>query len=93
MASYKSITQKLRMMYQVTSSIIYTIAPWTTGDQVECNDGKTVQAKIGNIDGISDSITSNSSRIAVSQKALYDLKNSILTEIGNAIDDAIGGNY
>lgn len=89
MASYKSITQKLRMMYQVTSSIIYTIAPWTTGDQVECNDGKSVEQKIGNIDGISDSITSNSSRIAVSQKALQNLKD----EIGNAIDDAIGGNY
>ena len=89
MASYKSITQKLRMMYQVTSSIIYTIAPWTTGDQVECNDGKSVEQKIGNIDGISDSITSNSSRIAGSQKALQNLND----EIGNAIDDAIGGNY
>lgn len=89
MASYKSITQKLRIAYQVTSSIIYTIAPWTTGDQVECNDGKSVEQKIGNIDGISDSITSNSSRIAVSQKALQNLKD----EIGNAIDDALGGNY
>lgn len=89
MASYKSITQKLRMAYQATSSIIYTIAPWTTADQVECDDGKTVQAKIGNIDGISDSITSNSSRIAASQKALQNLKN----EIGNAINDAIGGEF
>ena len=89
MSSYKLITQKLRMAFQATASVIYTIAPWTTADQVECEDGKTVQAKIGNIDGISDSITSNSSRIAASQQALQNMKN----EIGNAINDAIGGEF
>ena len=89
MADYKSINHKLRMAFQATANTIYVLAPWTTADQVECNDGKTVQAKIGNIDGISDSITSNSSRIAASQKALQNLKN----EIGNAINDAIGGEF
>lgn len=85
MATSKIIVQKLEQYTKIAENLFYRIAPWTTADQVTCDDGKDVQTKIGGIDGISDSLTGNSSRIAVSQKALSDLSDKF--------DDALGGSY
>ncbi len=73
----KIIVEKLEQYHKVAEDIYYKIAPWTTADQVTCTDGKNVQSKIGNIDGISDTYSSASSKYAVSQKCIEGLNHFV----------------
>ncbi len=53
------------------------ISRWTNANTVECDDGKTVQSKIGGIDGISSSLGVNDSTQAASTKLTYQLSQNI----------------
>ena len=53
------------------------ISRWTNANTVECDDGKTVQSKIGGIDGISSSLTANSTTQAASTNLTHQLRQNI----------------
>lgn len=68
--------------YRVKSGSIWKrLSFWTKATDVECEDGKTVEQKIGSISGITDDTDSASSDLAASAKAVKtvndDVKNSI----------------
>lgn len=47
---------------------------WTSSETVQMNDGNTLEKNLGNIKGITDSLTSTSSNTAASAKAIKTLK-------------------
>ena len=55
------------------------ISRWTNANTVECDDGKTVQSKIGGIDGISSSLDSNNSAQAASTVLTNQLHQNIVS--------------
>lgn len=85
MSKFKETVFQDVLRFALSDTLFAKIALWTTANQVECSDGKTVESKIGKINGISDSLTGTSSNIAVSQKALSTLSDKI--------DEALGGEY
>lgn len=62
---------------KVNATTFIKMAFWTLADMVQCTDGRTVQEKIGNINGISDSITSPSSTIAASTTAVKNVEDKL----------------
>lgn len=50
---------------------------WTSSETVEMKNGRTLEENLGNITGITDSLTSSSSNIAASAKAVNSLKQSV----------------
>lgn len=54
---------------------------WTSSETVHFDDGGTAQEKLGEIDGITDSLTTADSRIALSAKAGSDLQNGLSEKI------------
>lgn len=81
----REVIEKQYIRYKISDSLFSRIAPWTTGDMVECNDGKTLETKVGKIDGISDSTKSNSSSICASSKAVYDLKKELTHSVDGVL--------
>lgn len=76
--------------YILTSSGFQLVSHWTKANTLEFDDGKTAQAKLGAIDGISSSRESNSDKIAASTALVSEL-NSDLGGIRFGKD--IRGNY
>lgn len=72
--------------YILTSSGFQLVSHWTNANTLQFDDGKTAQAKLGAIDGISSSKDSSSDKIAASTKLVSEL-NSNLT----AIDQNLAG--
>lgn len=50
---------------------------WTSSNTVHFDDGKTAQTKVGAINGITDSLTSTSSNVALSSKAGKSLQDQV----------------
>jgi len=75
--------RKWRKLIDEANKIGQRISFWTKASDVEFNDAKTAETKVGAIDGITDSLVSTSSRIAASAKALSQLNNN-LNILGNA---------
>jgi len=69
--------RKLRKLVDATNKIWQRISIWSKASDVEFNDAKTAETKVGAIDGITDSLVSTSSRIAASAKALSQLNNNL----------------
>ena len=69
--------------YILTSSGFQLVSHWTKANTLEFDDGKTAQAKLGAIDGISSSRESNSDKIAASTALVSEL-NSDLASLNDA---------
>lgn len=75
--------KKFRILADVTSRLWHVISFWTKAQDVEFNDGTNAQSKLGNIVGISDSLTSTASNVAASAKAVKVLNDKVVNQIGN----------
>lgn len=73
--------RKFRRLSDEATKLWQRISFWTKAVDVEFNDGKTAEAKVGAIDGITDSLNNTSSRIAASAKALNQLNNSLVSDL------------
>ncbi|MFQ9637758.1 MAG: hypothetical protein ACLR0F_14035 [Eisenbergiella sp.] len=63
--------------YILTSSGFQLVSHWTKANTLEFDDGKTAQAKLGAIDGISSSRESNSDKIAASTALVSELNSDL----------------
>jgi len=75
--------KKFKILADVTSRLWHVISFWTKAQDVEFNSGQNAQTTLGNITGISDSLTSTSSNVAASSKAIKVLNDKIVNQIGN----------
>ena len=69
--------RKFRKLIDESNKLWQRISFWTKSSDVEFDDGKDAETKIGAIDGITDSLVSTSSRIAASAKAVNTLSNNL----------------
>ena len=80
--------RKFRKLIDEVNKIWQRISFWTKAVDVEFNDGKTAETKIGAINGVTDSLTSTASNVAASAKAVKTLNDKI-TQIKSNLNDAI----
>lgn len=71
--------------YILTSSGYKLCSHWTSSNTVHFDDGKTAQTKVGAINGITDSLTSTSSNVALSSKAGKSLQDQV-TQLNTGLD-------
>ena len=76
--------KKYRILTDVAQKVWQRVSFWTKSSDVEFNDGKTAETKVGAISGITDSLVSTSSNIAASAKAVSKL-NGNLGNLGNCV--------
>lgn len=69
--------RKFRKLIDEVNKIWQRISFWTKASDVEFDDAKTAEIKVGAIDGITDSLASTSSRIAASAKSVNQLSNDL----------------
>ena len=69
--------RKFRKLVDEATKLWQRISFWTKASDVEFNDAKTAELKVGAIDGITDSLASTSSRIAASAKSVNQLSNDL----------------
>jgi hypothetical protein len=74
--------------YILTSSGYKLCSHWTSSNTVHFDDGKTAQIKVGAINGITDSLTSTSSNVALSSKAGKSLQDQV-TQLNTGIANKI----
>ena len=70
-------SKKYRILTDVAQKVWQRVSFWTKSSDVEFNDGKTAETKVGAISGITDSLVSNSSNIAASAKAVSELNGNL----------------
>lgn len=79
--------RKFRKCIDAASKAWQRISFWTKSSDVEFEDGKNAETKLGAIDGITDSLEDTSSRMAASAKAVSTLNNNLggcqLSQEGN----------
>lgn len=78
--------KKYRILTDVAQKVWQRVSFWTKSSDVEFNDGKTAETKVGAISGITDSLVSTSSNIAASAKAVSELNGNL-----NKINVYVGG--
>lgn len=69
--------KKFRQLMDEATKLWQKISFWTKSSDVEFNDGKNAETKVGAIDGITDSLVSTSSNIAASAKAVSTINNNL----------------
>lgn len=69
--------KKYRILTDVAQKVWQRVSFWTKSSDVEFNDGKTAETKVGAISGITDSLVSTSSNIAASAKAVSELNGNL----------------
>lgn len=67
---------KTKKYRKIDDSVYKLQSEWTSSDTVEFEDGKTAQEKLGAINGITDSLTTNKSDIAASAAAVKILQDT-----------------
>lgn len=72
-----STGNKYRRLKDASSKLWQRLSFWTKASDVEFDNGATVEASLGNIQGITDSINSNASNIAASAAAVNTLNSNI----------------
>ena len=77
--------RKLRKLVDEATKLWQRISFWTKAVDVEFNDSKTAETKLGAIDGITDSLASTSSRIAASAKALNQVNNNLTSQLPGGV--------
>lgn len=80
--------RKFRKLIDEVNKIWLRISFWTKASDVEFNDGKNAETKIGAINGVTDSLTSTASNIAASAAAIKALNDKV-TELNGNLNDAI----
>lgn len=78
--------RKFRKLVDEATKLWQRISFWTKASDVEFNDGKDAETKLGAIDGITDSLVSTSSNIALSAAAGNNLQNQV-TQLTNTINN------
>ena len=78
--------RKFRKCIDAVNKTWQRISFWTKSSDVEFEDGKNAETKLGAIDGITDSLVDTSSRMAASAKAVSTLNNN-LTNIEQSFRD------
>lgn len=61
--------RKFRKCLDAANKVWMRISFWTSANDVEFDDGRTLQQKLGTIDGITDSLESNDLKSALAAKA------------------------
>lgn len=74
--------RKFRKLVDEATKLWQRISFWTKASDVEFNDGKTAEEKLGKINGITNSLNSNSSNIVLSAAAGNNLQSQI-TQLTN----------
>lgn len=69
--------RKFRKCLDVANKVWMRISFWTSANDVEFDDGRTLQQKLGTIDGITDSLESN------------DLKSALAAKAGKVLNDKV----
>ncbi len=69
--------RKFRKCIDAATKAWQRISFWTKSSDVEFEDGKNAETKLGAIDGITDSLEDTSSRLAASAKAVSTLNNNL----------------
>lgn len=69
--------RKFRRLKNEETKLWERLSIWTKAVDVEFNDGKNAETKVGAINGITDSLTSTSSNIVASAKAVKTLNDKI----------------
>lgn len=69
--------RKFRKCIDPDNKLWQRISFWKKASDIEFNDGTTAETKIGVINGITDSLTSTSSNIVASAKAVKTLNDKI----------------
>ena len=86
MANESIVTgKKYRILVDAAQKLWQRVSFWTKSTDVEFNDGKTAETKVGSINGITSSLTSSDGNIALSAAAGRTL-NSNLTNNINALN-------
>ena len=78
--------RKFRKCIDEINRIWQRISFWTKACDVEFNDGKTAEEKLGSINGITDSLASISSNTALSAAAGNSLQNQV-TQLKNTVNN------
>lgn len=68
---------KYRRLKDATNKVWQRISFWTAASDVEFNSGSTLESSLGNVTGITDSLTSTSSTVAASAAAVASLNSKI----------------
>ena len=71
--------RKFRKCIDEANKLWQRISFWHKASDCEFDDGKTAEEKVGAIDGITDSLTDTSSRVAASAKAVSTLNQAVGT--------------
>ncbi len=69
--------KKYHILTDLANKVWSVISFWTKASDVEFNDGKTAQTKLGAIDGITSDLNGESETIAASIKAVNKLNNNL----------------
>ena len=78
-----STGNKYRRLKDASTKLWQRLSFWTKASDVEFDNGATAEASLGNIQGITDSLNSNSSTVAASAAAVNTL-NSNINNVSNA---------
>ncbi len=76
--------RKFRKCIDVANRVWLRISFWTKASDVEFDDGKTLQQKLGSFNGITDSLTANDAKAALSAAAGKEL-NDRLEELSKKV--------
>ena len=74
--------RKFRKLADETTKLWQRMSFWKKASDIEFNDGKNAENKVGAINGITDSLTSTSSNIVASAAAVKALNDKITALIG-----------
>lgn len=69
--------RKFRKLIDEATKLWQRISFWTKASDVEFDDGSDAETKVGAINGITDSLTSTSSNIVASAKAIKTINDKI----------------
>lgn len=72
-----SIGNKYRRLKDASTNLWQRLSFWTKASDVEFDNGTTAETSLGSIQGITDSVTSTSSNIAASAKAVQTLNTTV----------------
>lgn len=78
--------RKFRYLLNEATKLWQRISFWTKACDVEFDDGKTAEEKLGKINGITDSLTSTNSNIALSAAAGKNLQGQVI-QLTNTVNN------
>ena len=78
-----STGNKYRRLKDASTKLWQRLSFWTKASDVEFDNGATAEASLGNIQGITDSLNSNSSTVAASAAAVNTLNSNISVYVGS----------